>query len=113
MLFEALTGRLPFEGSVHEVLADKRRQAAPRVRSVCPQAPAELAELCDALLARESARRPDAEALRALLGPRANGRRHDRGAASSAATREAAQVVPGRLLAEVATRAASVPVRHA
>jgi hypothetical protein len=69
MLFEALTGRRPFDGTLGEVLAAKQRDAAPRVGLLCPTAPADLAALCDTLLEREPARRPDAVALRASLGP--------------------------------------------
>lgn len=67
ILFIALTGRLPFEGLLDDVLELKRHQAAPRVHSVCPDAPQDLAELCDALLQRDPAARPDAAQLQAAL----------------------------------------------
>jgi predicted Ser/Thr protein kinase len=69
MLFEALTGGCPFEGRVGEILAAKQRDAAPRVCSVCPDAAPDLSALCDALLEREPAKRPDASELRARFGP--------------------------------------------
>ncbi|MGJ7489316.1 serine/threonine-protein kinase [Variovorax sp. ZT4R33] len=67
MLFAALTGRLPFEGPVSDVLDLKRHQAAPQVQSLWPEAPHDLAKLCDALLQRDPALRPDAAQLRAAL----------------------------------------------
>jgi hypothetical protein len=68
MLFEALTGRLPFVGRSHDVLVDKQRSAAPAVLSYCPQAPPDLAACCDALLQRDSATRPSCSALKADFG---------------------------------------------
>ncbi|MFI5306391.1 MAG: serine/threonine-protein kinase PknK [Polyangiales bacterium] len=68
MLYEALSGRLPFEGRVGELLAQKQSVDAPGVLAVAPSAPASLASLCDALLARDPARRPDAAGIRAQLG---------------------------------------------
>lgn len=63
ILFQALTGRRPFEGSLGEMLSAKTRGAAPRVRTVGSEtaeldAVADLATLCDALLARDFAGRP-------------------------------------------------------
>ena len=68
MLFEALTGRLPFLGKTHEMLTDKQRSPAPVVLSCNPGAPADLAACCDALLQREPSGRPDALALRTWFG---------------------------------------------
>ncbi|MDM0064991.1 serine/threonine-protein kinase [Variovorax sp. J31P207] len=67
MLFAALTGRLPFEGPLSDVLELKRHQAAPRVHSLCADAPKDLAELCDALLQRDPAARPGAAQVQAAL----------------------------------------------
>lgn len=69
MLFEALTGRLPFEGSAAEMLVDKQRTAAPRPSRLEPAAPADLDALCAQLMSREPSMRPDAAALRARLPP--------------------------------------------
>lgn len=44
MLFEALTGRVPFVGQAHEMLVDKQRRAAPRLSA--SDAPGDLAALC-------------------------------------------------------------------
>ncbi len=68
MLFEALTGKLPFEGTVGEMLSAKQTQPAPRLHAPSTQVQTDLAALCDALLARDAAARPDAQALRSTLG---------------------------------------------
>ena len=68
MLFEALTGELPFTGRVGEILAAKQRELAPPVHSKAPAAASDLAALCDALLAREPALRPSIDEVRAALG---------------------------------------------
>jgi hypothetical protein len=57
ILFEMLTGRLPFEGPRHEILYRKTRERPPRVSELNPQAPAELAVLADGLLALDPAAR--------------------------------------------------------
>src|SRR6478609_621652 len=68
MLFEALVGGLPFHGRLGEVLARKQYESAPSVSALAPDAPADLAALCDALLDRNPARRPSPEmVLRTLL----------------------------------------------
>lgn len=58
MLFEALTGSLPFAVTDMASLLQKQRLDAPRVASLAPDAPLELAELCDALLRRKPEARP-------------------------------------------------------
>jgi eukaryotic-like serine/threonine-protein kinase len=67
MLFEALTGRLPFAGTVGEMLARKQTQDPPSAYTLVPDAPADLADLCTRLLARDPALRPVAAALRTSL----------------------------------------------
>jgi len=68
MLFEALTGELPFSGTLLEMLTQRIEQDAPSVRARNPEVPTDLAALCMALLARDPEHRPsDAEVL-ALLG---------------------------------------------
>ena len=57
MLFEALTGRLPFEGSMLQVIADKRLRPAPAPRDVDATIPEELDALCVALLRRGASER--------------------------------------------------------
>ncbi|GMU59129.1 MAG: hypothetical protein AMXMBFR34_08920 [Myxococcaceae bacterium] len=65
LLFELLCGRAPFVGaSPWDVLADVRSQSAPKVASVCPDAPPELAAICDRALERKKEDRyEDAEAM--------------------------------------------------
>jgi hypothetical protein len=63
MVFEALTGALPFEGRVLEVLTNKQRDPAPLVLSRNAGAPSDLATLCDLLLEREPSERLGANAL--------------------------------------------------
>lgn len=68
MLFEALTGRLPFAGGGQEMLRDKQRRAAPSVHVCRPDAPSDLVAMCTALLEREPKARPDAEKLKTRFG---------------------------------------------
>lgn len=58
MLFESLTGLLPFSGSAAELLGAKIERRAPRVLDVNPYAPRDLSELCQGLLARYPEDRP-------------------------------------------------------
>jgi hypothetical protein len=69
MLFEALTGKLPFEGRAADMLVDKQRETAPLASAFDTDAPRDLDALCALLLERVPAARPDADALRALVGP--------------------------------------------
>jgi eukaryotic-like serine/threonine-protein kinase len=70
MLFEALTGTLPFSGTGEEVLLRKRTLNAPRPSSLVGRVPAVLDELCEDLLHTDPAQRPDAAALLELMrGP--------------------------------------------
>jgi serine/threonine protein kinase len=63
MLFEALTGSLPFTGSGEEMLLKKRSLDAPRPSSVVSRVPAGLDELCANLLRSDPLQRPDGAAL--------------------------------------------------
>ncbi|HVY47613.1 MAG TPA: serine/threonine-protein kinase, partial [Minicystis sp.] len=68
MLFEVLTGRLPFVGSVLAVLAAKMSDDAPPLRTLAPDAPADLADLTDGLLRRDAAARPSGDEVLRRLG---------------------------------------------
>ncbi len=68
MLYEALTGEIPFFGSAYEVLTTKRTAAPPRPRDVARDAPEDLDALCIDLLAPDPAARPTGEDIIKRLG---------------------------------------------
>ncbi len=68
VLYEALTGRLPFSGTVMKVLVDKQSQDPPSPASLVPDVPADLEALCMAMLRRVPAERPTVGELRRALG---------------------------------------------
>jgi len=68
MLFEVLTGRLPFEGRPGEILAAKQTRAAPVPKETLPATLNDLGQLCAELLERDPQCRPSAAQLRVLLG---------------------------------------------
>jgi hypothetical protein len=68
MLFEALTGRRPFEGSAEQMMRRKQTEAPPSPSTVDPRVPPVLDELCTRLLSRMPADRPDGRAILAALG---------------------------------------------
>ncbi|MCA9556335.1 MAG: serine/threonine-protein kinase PknK, partial [Myxococcales bacterium] len=68
ILFEALTGRLPFTGTMFRVLMDKQRYPAPAPSELVPDVPPHLDALCQALLSIDPAARPDAEEILRQLG---------------------------------------------
>jgi hypothetical protein len=65
MLFEALTGKLPFDGRAGEMLAQKQMREAPSAAEHEPNAPEDLVATCAALLALHPAARPGGAALSA------------------------------------------------
>jgi len=68
MLYEALSGLRPYTGALLAVLLAKRTHDPPPLAQVAPHAPHDLALLCEMLMRRDPATRPDdAEVLR-LLG---------------------------------------------
>jgi hypothetical protein len=68
-LFEALTGRHPFEGTTSfQILADKQQLPAPRASSLVADLPSELDELCAELLQRSPEQRAGAARVLAALG---------------------------------------------
>jgi hypothetical protein len=68
MLYQALTGRLPFTGDVIKLLRDKLTLDPPAPHDQCPDVPEDLDELCRALLRRRPEDRPAASEILARLG---------------------------------------------
>jgi len=68
VLFQALTGRLPFEGVPARVLFEKQTEAAPRPSLLVQQIPRDLDDLCAELLERDPADRPTGPQLLRRLG---------------------------------------------
>lgn len=66
MLYEALTGRRPFVGTLAEIFNSKTNADAPQLSGQSDVAP-DLAELVDDLLLRDPAQRPDAPAIMSTL----------------------------------------------
>lgn len=70
LLYEWLTGRRPFEGSVLDVLTRKKGEVPVPPSACTPGLPTELDQLCVRLLDRDPAKRPNGyEVLRILQGP--------------------------------------------
>src|SRR5262249_226783 len=67
ILYEALTGRLPFDGSVTQILRDKQRLDAPP-SAAAAGVPDALNELCRELLRREPEARPLGDTVLQRLG---------------------------------------------
>jgi eukaryotic-like serine/threonine-protein kinase len=68
VLFQALTGRLPFEGPPMRVLMAKQTDTALRASQLASNIPEDLDELCAQLLEREPGERPSGSALLRKLG---------------------------------------------
>ena len=58
LVYQALTGRLPFTGPSLRVLMDKQTHSPRPPRALVPQVPRDLDELCVELLARDPRERP-------------------------------------------------------
>ena len=68
MLYEVLTGRLPHDGSLIEILLKKQREDPPAPVEVNPLADPGLSQLCMRLLQRDPAQRPGGAEILAQLG---------------------------------------------
>jgi hypothetical protein len=68
MLYEALTGKRPFEGAPEALMRRKQIESPLPPIEVDASAPADLSRLCVALLARDPAARPDGRAILEALG---------------------------------------------
>ena len=68
ILFQALVGRLPFTGSLYDVLVGKQEKEAPSPSEVVPDLPPDLVELCEKLLALDPIKRPTGPEILELLG---------------------------------------------
>lgn len=68
VMFQALTGRLPFEGAPTRVLFEKQTKPAPRPSRLASGIPEDLDALCAELLERDPADRPSGMAILRRLG---------------------------------------------
>ena len=68
ILFQALTGRLPYESLGRRLLTEKQTFDAPSVSAIAPTAPPDLVRLCQQLLQRSPELRPTGTKVRACLG---------------------------------------------
>ncbi|MFW5921535.1 MAG: serine/threonine-protein kinase, partial [Polyangiales bacterium] len=70
MIYEALTGVLPYEGTVLQVLAHKQHRDPPHPATLVADAPSDLADLAMALLQRDPGERPGEEHIVGVLEDR-------------------------------------------
>ncbi len=68
MLYEALSGERPYTGPLLQVLLAKRSRDPTPLAELVPQAPADLISLCERLMQRDPAARPDDADVLRLLG---------------------------------------------
>ena len=106
MLYEALTGQVPFTGDFFSILFAKKSGAPPDPSAVTPDLPADLVALCRDLMAVEPERRPTSEDVIGRLG------RRSRGSGASVRPRPARASVVGRALPLTALHAAVAASRE-
>jgi hypothetical protein len=68
LIFEALTGTVPFSGSVMQVVIAKQQGKAPAPLSLVPSVSQDLSDLAVALMSPEPSERPDGKAVLDALG---------------------------------------------
>ncbi len=68
LLYQAMTGRLPFTGQPLQVIMDKQQQEPPPPSAWVPDVPPDLDALCVDLLRHDPALRPDAAEILSRLG---------------------------------------------
>ena len=68
LMFEALTGRLPFTAPTRMALLDAQQQDGPAPSTTGADVPRDLDQLCEALLRRDPTRRPDGDEVLRRLG---------------------------------------------
>ena len=68
MIYEVLTGRCPFEGSLFDVVLRKQNEDPPPPNQVNPQADELLSDLCMRLIQRDPAQRPSGAEVLVRLG---------------------------------------------
>ncbi len=68
LLYEALTGRLPFDGTMTQILLDKQQHDPAPPEALVPGLPTDLAALCRELLRRPPEARPTGEEILQRLG---------------------------------------------
>jgi serine/threonine protein kinase len=91
MLYEALTGRLPYTGTPIEMMSQKQLSDPPPPDLLAPDLPADLCELCVALLARNPDERPRSAEILARIG---RGRPSDHAAVHSSSVPPAHRATP-------------------
>ncbi len=77
IVYEALTGRLPFAGAAAHIVQAKQREDAPALGALAPQVAEDLRSLCHGLLGRDPARRPQAARVLETLGRASTGARRE------------------------------------
>ncbi len=68
ILYETLTGRIPFRGGFLKILTDKQKMDPPPPREIAAGVPRDLAELAMALQCREPGKRPSGEQVLRRVG---------------------------------------------
>jgi len=95
VLFEALTGTMPFTGAAMEVLMSKQHRTPPSARSLNPAVPADLDALCAELLRFNPSERPTGPQFLRRLGVHAD-RRPSSASAVSMGSASASSLFVGR-----------------